>query len=384
MKVLIIGGTGILSSAVVNECINQHMEVTMLNRGTKKAFINSSAELIKCDVHDESLVLNKLKNRYFDAIIDFLVRTPEEIEYSIKLFGTIADQYIFISSAQAYNTSVSEVLNEKSKLIQPLWGYSLNKVICEKYVAEHCVKKQVPYTIIRPGVNYDNIRIPYGMFPFIGSHWTFVERIKSGKPIITWNKGQNKLNLTRVEDFALGAVGLIGNTGAYNEVFNVVGDYVYTWKEVLDTLGKLIGKEVKTIDIPVDFYAGELDGDTREGLLGGRSTDLVCSNAKLKKVVPTFKTKFKLEEGMAKTLDFYATHNYYQGFDYAWDGECDRIISDYLKSIRAQKRPQLKFALYFDDGNRINHKLEYLLNRYKYTAVKRRFYKILFRLHLLH
>lgn len=91
------------------------------------------------------------------------------------------------------------------------------------------------------------------MFPFIGSHWTFVERIKSGKPIITWNKGQNKLNLTRVEDFALGAVGLIGNTKAYNEVFNVVGDYVYTWKEVLDTLGKLIGEEVKTIDIPLDF-----------------------------------------------------------------------------------------------------------------------------------
>ncbi len=183
---------------------------------------------------------------------------------------------------------------------------------------------------MRPGVNYGSTRIPYGMYPKLGQHWTFVERIKAGKPIITWNQGQNKLNLTRVEDFALGMIGLIGNPKAYNEAFNVVGDKVYTWMDVLSVMGKILEYDVKTIDIPVDFYANELDGDAREGLIGGRACDLVCSNDKMKRLNPEYKTRYSLEEGIRMTLKFYFDNNYYHGIDYVWDGECDRIINKYL------------------------------------------------------
>lgn len=383
MEILIIGGTGILSSAVVNECINQHFKVVMLNRGTKKTFINPNAELLKCDVYNEKLVRELLKNRHFDVVIDFLVRTKEEIEYSIKLFGNIAHQYVFISSAQAYNTTASGLLKEDSELIQPLWAYSVNKVICEKYVESQCAKLGIAYTIVRPGVNYGSTRIPYGTFPAIGRHWTFVERIKARKPIITWNGGNNKLNLTRVEDFAQGTVGLLGNSKAFNETFNVVGDYIYSWKEVLDILGELIGEEVKTIDIPLPFYATELDGDSREGLLGGRSKDLVCSNAKLKEVFPSFQTMFNLKEGLAKTLEFYETHNYYQGFDYAWDGECDRIITDFYNSQNKKLDFKLDFVLYNEEGNRLNHKYIYLLNKYKFDFCRKNFLKLLYKLHAI-
>ena len=350
MKVLIIGGTGILSSAVVGECINKGYDVTMINRGKNTLFINPKATLIKCDIYDTNAVRKNLDGKHYDSVIDFLVRTKKEIEYSISLFGNIADQYIFISSAQAYNTSIKGVLTEQSELTQSLWAYSVNKVICEKYVEKKCKELNRFYTIIRPGVNYGNTRIPYGMFPFIGSHWTMVSRIKAGKPIITWNKGQNRLNLTRVEDFAEGSVGLIGNPKAYNDVFNVVGDYVYSWQEVLDTLGQLIGCEVETIEIPVEFYANELDGDTREGLLGGRANDLVCSNEKMKSVVPYYKTRFTLEDGLRQTLDFYQNNDFYMGFDYNWDGETDRVIKNYLESINKDFRPFVKFVNYENKG----------------------------------
>lgn len=374
MKVLIIGGTGILSKAVVDESASRGYEVTMLNRGRRKLFINEKVELIKCDIHDSDLVKERLCNRKFDTVIDFLCYNKKDIEYSISLFGSFAKQYIFISSAQAYNTSVKGMLSEKSELGQPLWGYSMNKVESEKTLKDLCKAKGINYTIIRPGVNYDNTRIPYGMYPPIGQHWTMCSRILQGKPIITWNNGENRLNLTRVEDFARGAVGLIGNERAFNEEFNVVGDYIYSWKEVLDTLGKLLEKEVKTIDIPVDFYARELTSDENKQMLrGGRAQNLECSNEKLKLVCPEFKTQYKLEEGLRLTLDFYKAHGYLNGFDYGYDGECDRIIHKFEKES-GFPCSRLGFVRYTSNVA-LKDRIRYYLNYYKNNLLVKSIFK---------
>ena len=375
MKVLIIGGTGILSTAVVDECVARGYEVTMVNRGRRVEFINKEAKLIKCDFKNKYEVETRLKGMHFDCAIDFLIWNKEHLRYSLSVIGKKANQYIFISSAQAYNTSNDGILTEDSDLIQPLWGYSVNKVISEEFLEEYSKKEGVNYTIVRPGVNYGSTRIPYGMFPNLGQHWTFVERIKAGKPIITWNKGNNKLNLTRVEDFAAGMVGLIGNPKAYNEAFNVVGDNVYTWMDVLSVLGKILNCEVKTIDIPLLFYANELDGDTREGLIGGRACNLVCSNEKMKRLNPEYKTKYSLEEGIRMTLKFYLDNNYYQGIDYLWDGECDRIINKYTNSNK------YKFTLYNGTSSLKEAKVGYYSGYYKTIFYKRVITRLLLKLH---
>lgn len=340
MKILIIGGTGTLSSPIVDECICRGYEVTMINRGKRNHFINPKAELIKCDINNEEKLKSAVNGRSFDCCIDFLVFNEQQLQRSLRIFteSCHTDQYIFISSAQVYNTSIKGVKEEySSELIQPLWSYSINKVKCEKLLKDYCNTKKINYTIIRPGVTYGDTRIPYGMDPIRGKHWTIIERIKAGKPIITWNNGENKLNLTHVDDFAKGAVGLIGNEAAYNEAFNIVGDYVYSWKEVLNTIGKIIGREVKTVDIPVDYYALELNEYVRGRLKGGRALDLCCSNAKLKRVVPDFKTTITLEDGIKRTLLFYINNNYCNGFDYTWDAECDRILSRYNSLSKEQK-----------------------------------------------
>lgn len=329
MDILIIGGSGILSSAVVDQCIDRGYNVTMMNRGNNSAYTNESANLIICDARDESAVRTKMSGKHFDVVIDFIVFNLEQLKRSLSLFGNIADQYIFISSAQAYNTSIQKEHVETDETPQPLWSYSVNKDICEKYLQSYCKEHRINYTIVRPGVNYDNRRIPYGMYPPIGKHWTIVARILAGKPIITWNNGENKLNLTRVEDFASGMVGLLGNPKAYNECFNVVGDYIYSWKQVLEILEKLLHVPVKTVDLPLSLYADELEKEDKEMLLGGRACDLVCSNTKLKSVVPEFHSTINLEKGIQMTLDWYRNNDYYQGFDYRWDAEQDRIIKNH-------------------------------------------------------
>ncbi len=376
MKVLIIGGTGILSTAVVDECVARGYEVTMVNRGRRVEFINKGAKLIKCDFKNKSEVESCLKGMHFDTAIDFLIWNKEHLSYSLSVIGQLADQYIYISSAQAYNTSKTGILTEDSELIQPLWGYSVNKVMSEELLEEYSKLEGINYTIVRPGVNYGSTRIPYGMFPNLGQHWTFVERIKAGKPIITWNQGLNKLNLTRVEDFAAGMVGLIGNPKAYNEAFNVVGDNVYTWKDVLSVIGEILERDVKTIDIPVDFYANELDGDERESLLGGRACDLVCSNDKMKRLNTDYKTKFSLEEGIRMTLKFYQDNNYYHGMDYMWDGECDRIINKYTNSKK------YRFTLYDGTSSVKGAKVDYYSGYYKTIFYKKLINRLLLKLYL--
>lgn len=338
MKILIIGGSGILSSAVVDACIAKGYDVTMLNRGTNNQYINKNAKLIICDVRDEKKVKVKMQGLFFDVVIDFIVYNLEQLKQSPNLFGNLSNQYIFISSAQVYNTSIQKIHEETDETIQPLWQYSVNKDICEKFLRSYSETHSINYTIVRPGVNYDNRRIPYGMYPPIGMHWTIVERIKAGKPIITWNNGSNRLNLTRVEDFAFGLLSLLGDKRAHNETFNVVGDYVYSWLEVLETLGELLNTEVHTIDIPVDFYAKYLNKEEREMLVGGRALDLVCSNVKLKDICHGFSTEYNLKKGLLMTLEWYKNNNYYLGIDYRWDAECDRIIKRYANGYRGGYR----------------------------------------------
>jgi len=326
MKILTIGGTGVLSAAVVNSCVSRGYDVTIIHRGNKKQFINPQVKQILCDISDEKQVIAKTQGLNFDVVIDFLIVTLDHLKKSLSIFGGITKQYVFISTAQVYNTSISKVFTENDETPQPLWRYSVNKSECEKYLATYCAEHGLLYTIIRPGVTYDNRRIPYGIVPPYGKHWTIVARIMAGKPMITWNHGENRLNLTRVEDFAEGVAGLLGNEQAYNEAFNVVGDYVYSWKEVLEMLGKIVGVNVAMQDFSVETYSKELNNDNRERLIGGRANNLICSNEKLKSVVPDFHTTLTLEDGLRRTIDGYKANNYFDGINYKWDAEQDRMI----------------------------------------------------------
>lgn len=327
MKILIVGGTGVLSSAVVKEAIKQGIEVTVINRGLHRE-LSEGVILIKSDKDDFNNIISHIKDKQFDAIIDFLCFTDVETAKSFNFYKNFTKQYFFISSCAVYDTRKKGIKNEDSAKVLPIWKYSIDKWASEKSLVKLAIDAKINYTIIRPCITYDDTRIPYGITPHYGYHWTLVERIKHDKPIIRWNEGENRSSMMRVEDFAVGVVGLVGNKKAMNQVFNICGDEAPTFNEVLAVLEKWIGKKVITFDVTSEFYADEVPSKKGE-ILGGRALDAVCCNEKIKDAVPAFRQNISLEQGVKMTLQAYNDKNYQRGIEWAFDAECDRVIRDW-------------------------------------------------------
>ena len=355
MNLLIVGGTGVLSLAVVKEALKKGLDVTVINRGNRKGRLPENVELVQSDVADESNVRNKLCGRHFDAVIDFICYNKEQISYSLSLFKDYADQYIFISSACVYDTSLPGMKDEESPKGFKEWKYSTDKCEAEQYLTEKSAELGVNFSIIRPCVTYDFTRIPYGIMPMYGYHWTLVERILNGKPVITWDGGNARWNIMHVDDFAVGVVGIVGNHKAYGQAFNVCGDIPYSWNEVLDTLGVILGCEIKRFDITSAEFKSFCQG--RSGEISGRAADAVIDNSKIKRIVPEFEQKISIEEGIRRTIEAYRAQNYQKGIDWRFDAQWDFIIKKKNKGKiscgfknylgRATMKDRLAFFLVF-------------------------------------
>lgn len=360
MNVLLIGGTGVLSGAVTVEAQKRGIDVTMINRGNR--LVPEGVELLKSDKKNYPFIEQLLDNRKFDAVIDFLCYTNIDIEKSIRFYSKYTEQYFFISSCAVYDKTRGGIKNEESPKPNAIWDYSVNKYKSEELLKEIASDVRCNYTIVRPCVTYDNTRIPYGIMPPYGYHWTLCSRILSGKPVIRWNGGVNLSNMMRVEDFAVGLIGLVGNPNAYNEDFNICGDEMPSFNDVLDALAKNLGEKPTVIDVSSDFYAKELPSKAGE-ILGGRSMDAINSNDKIKIVVPEFAQTISLEEGVRMTIDAYKKQNYQKGIDWRFDADTDRIIKKWCKKNRIEyKQYNLKFVDYLGNStflDRIQYYLEF-------------------------
>lgn len=363
MDILIIGGTGVLSSAVTIEAIKQGINVTMVNRGNRMNRIPRGVKLIKADKYDYATIAEGIEDKKFDAVMDYLCYSIPDIEKSFSFYSKYTSQYFFISSCAVYDTRRGGICKEDSPKVLPVWDYSVGKWQSEKHLMKLAKETNTKVTIVRPSVTYDDTRIPYGISPLYGCHWTLAARILAGKPIITWNQGQNRCNMTRVEDFAVGVVGLIGNPKAYGEAFNLCGDETPSFNDVLNIVGEYLGKKVRKIDIIPEFYASELP--MRKGeILGGRSIDAVNSNEKLCDAVPDFKMTILIKDGIIKTLDAYKKQNYQRGIDWSFDGDTDRIIKKWCRKKGIDDSNfNLKFIDYLNNASSADKRI-YLKARY--------------------
>lgn len=354
MRLLIIGGTGVLSGAVSREAIRKGIEVYILNRGNNPHLIPEGAKFLKADVKNTEEVKNVLCDKHFDSVIDFICYNKPQLKHSYELFHTYANQYIFISTTCVYDTSIPGRKNEESPKVLKEWNYSVEKWKSEEYLMSECAKNHQPYTIIRPCVTYDNTRIPYGIMPEYGTHWTLIGRILADKPVLTWDGGKSRWNLIRVEDFARGVVSVIGNPKAYNEDYNVSGDNAYSWIDVLQTLASVLNHPVKTFDITsVEYkqYQPSLSGE-----ITARSLDAIISNQKIKELNSEFKTTIELRQGLEMVVEYYKSNAYINGINYSFDGTIDGIIRKSAKSKHIEAK--ISFVDYLGNATFVN-KLEY-------------------------
>lgn len=330
MRALFIGGTGTISMGIVKRLSADPMwEVYLLNRGNRKSEVPDSVKQITADIGDEEDVKNKLEGMTFDVVSDFIAFDVKAVERDYRLFNGKTGQYIFISSASAYNKPAgSYVITEGTTLSNPYWEYSRNKIACEEFLLNKYRNEGFPVTIVRPSHTYDERHIPLGVHGNKG-FYQVIRRMQQGKLVIIQGDGSSLWALTFNSDFAIGFTGLMGNKHAIGEAFQITGDEILTWDQIYRTIADALSVEYKPYHVSSDFLSevGEKYGyDFRGSLLGDKSVSVVFDNSKLKKLVPQMTTNVPFHKGARIALEYVLAHPEQYEEDPEFDAFCDKVI----------------------------------------------------------
>ncbi len=333
MKLLFIGGTGLISSACVDLALERGHDVFLLNRATSRKYTApAGATVIQADIHtDADTLATKLAGQRFDVVIDFLAYTTEDVERGISLFRDRADQFVFISSASAYQKPPQHYLvTEETPLENPFWAYSRDKIACEELLMKTHREDGFPVTIVRPSLTYGPSQIP-----FLGASWlhpyTVVDRIKRGRKLIIPGDGTSLWVLTWNADFAVGLLGLLGNSRAIGESFHITSDDVLTWNQIFQELYSALGVEANNIHIPSDLIVAH-NPAVRGSLIGDKANSVVFDNSKIKRFVPEFQCKVMWNEGVRRALAWFEADPARRSIDEEMNRNWDKVIDSYQKS----------------------------------------------------
>ena len=327
MKILFIGGTGTISMAITKLLASQGHELYLLNRGNRNEGVPANVRFIKCDISDEKDAAEKLAGMEFDCVGEFIGFVPEQVERDIRLFKGKTKQYIYISSASAYQKPPQGyVITEGTPLENPYWEYSRNKKACEKLLMDSYLNDGFPVTIVRPSHTYDERSVPLGVHGNGGS-WQVVKRIKEGKPVIIHGDGSSLWTITHNSDFAKGYAGLMGDPRAIGETFHITSDESRSWNEIYGYIAEALGVTLKPYYVASQTLADMSDYDFTGSLIGDKSNSVVFDNSKLRSIVPDFRAEVTAREGIRRTVEYILAHPEYQNGDEEFDIWCEKVIA---------------------------------------------------------
>ncbi len=329
MRVLFIGGTGFISTAVSRMAISEGFELHVLNRGLRSVQL-PGAHSLTADVHREEDARAALRGLEFDVVVDWIAFTPDDIDRALALFGGRTKQYVFISSASVYRKPPAHYLiTESTPLHNPYWDYSRGKIACEGRLMQAYHDQGFPVTIVRPSMTYDtNLPIAVGGW----GTYTLADRLERGLPIIVHGDGSSLWVLTHADDFGRGLLGLLGNEQAVGQAFHITSDEVLTWNQIYQTIADALGVEANIVHIPSDFIvkvAPHLSGS----LLGDKTWSVVFDNSKVKTFVPGFRATIPFRDGIRRTLAWFAADANRRCIDARVNAEMDHILEAYARAF---------------------------------------------------
>jgi nucleoside-diphosphate-sugar epimerase len=299
MKVLFIGGTGVISSACSRLAVNRGIDLYLFNRGQTARSIPTGARILNGDIRDRASVERALGDTTFDVVANWISFTPEQVEADIKLFRDRTGQYIFISSASAYQKPLSSLpITESTPLHNPFWAYSRAKIACEERLMQAYREDKFPVTIVRPSHTYDRTKVP------LLGHYTDIDRMRKGKRVIVHGDGTSLWVLTHHEDFAKGFVGLLGNNHAIGHAFHITSDELLTWNQIYTILAHAAGVEPQIVHVPSDVIAA-FDPEVGAGLLGDKAHSVIFDNSKIKRLVPDFAATIPFSQGAQEIVAWF-------------------------------------------------------------------------------
>lgn len=321
-----------ISAACTRLAAERGINLTLLRRGQRSARIPANVKTIAADIHDPVASADALRGLSFDAVVDFIAYTLDDIERSVKLFRGRTRQYIFISSASAYQKPVpSYPITESTPLGNPYWQYSRDKIACEECLMKAYRDEGFPVTIVRPSLTFDETWIPLVMNSS-QKPYTIVERMLRGQKVIVPGDGSSLWVITHSSDFAKGLIGLLGNPKAIGEAFHITTDEVMAWDQLYQTVAAAAGVEAKLVHIPSDFIIACLP-DQRGRLLGDKAVSAIFDNSKIKGFVSDFRATTTFAEGIRQSLGWFAADPARCEIDPAANATWDKLISAYERGL---------------------------------------------------
>ncbi len=327
MKILLIGGTGTISTAISEKLIEEKHELYLLNRGNSNISLPKGFHSICVDINDEVAVAQKISGMKFDCVADFIAFVPSQLERDYRLFNGKTDQFIFISSASIYQKPPSNfIINEGTPLANPYWEYSRNKIACEEYLMKMYREQGFPVTIVRPSHTYSEKSVPLGVHGKKGSY-QIIKRMLDGKPVIIHGDGTSLWTMTHSRDFAKAFIGLLGNIHAIGESVQITSDETLSWNQIYKSIANALAVDFKPYYVPSDFLAKAGDFDFEGSLIGDKSNSVVFDNSKLKRLVPEFQASIRFDTGVKECINYIMSHSECQQEDAEFDKWCDKVIN---------------------------------------------------------
>ena len=328
MRILMIGGTGTISSAITRQLAESEHELWLLNRGNRQNEVPENVKQLHVDINDEAEVLRLIGDTQFDAVCEFIGFVPEQVERDHRLFAGRTRQYVYISSASAYNKPARHhVITEGTTLANPHWEYSRNKIACEELLMKYYREEGFPVTIVRPSHTYCEKSVPLGLHGTKGS-WQVLKRMLEGKPVLIHGDGSSLWTMTFNTDFARGFIGLLGNPHAIGEAFQIMSDESLTWTQIYSVVAQCLGTTLKPYYVSSAFLAeiAPKEYDVEGNLIGDKAASVVFDCSKLKRVVPGFQATVRFEEGVRRCIQYILNHPECQQLDPEFDAWCDKVI----------------------------------------------------------
>lgn len=333
MKILFIGGTGTISMAISRLLLSQGHTLYLINRGSRNTDLSGNLIELKADINDEAAAAELIQNLDFDVVADFIAFVPSQLERDYRLFKDKTKQFIYISSASAYQKPLSDYrINEGTPLANPYWEYSRNKIAGEEYLMKLYREEGFPVTIVRPSHTYDERSVPLGVHGDNGSY-AVIKRMMDGKPVIIHGDGTSLWTLTHNSDFARGFAGLMGNIHAIGEAVQITSDESVTWNQIYEIIADALGVKLNALHVSSEFLDACSSYDFAGSLLGDKANTVVFDNSKLKKLVPGFTATVRADQGIRRAVEYVLSHPECQQEDPVFDAWCDKVVSAVSEAI---------------------------------------------------
>jgi len=334
MRVLFIGGTGIISTACTALAAERGIHLTLLTRGLRPGPLPAGVQTLRMDIEDAAGLPGEAK---FDVVVEWIAFTPAHIERDLRLFAGRVGHYIFISSASVYQKPATDYLiTESTPLANPYWEYARNKIACEERLMRAYREEGFPVTIVRPSLTYGDTQIPLAINSWTKSY-TAVDRMRRGKQVIVPGDGSSLWVITHNSDFAKGLVGLLGQPRAVGHPVHITSDEVMSWDQIYRSVGEAAGVQPDLIHIPSDFVSACLPEQTGN-LLGDKAVSTVFDNGKIKRWVPDYRATVPFALGIRRTLAWFDADPARREIDAQADSAWDRLIAAYENGTREALR----------------------------------------------